>query len=327
MAGELKLFALEASQEFGAKVAAALGTALSPHEERAFEEGEHKARPLVGVRDADVYVVQSLYGGPDQSVNDKLCRLLFFIAALKDNGAARVTAISPYLCYARKDRKTQPRDPVTSRYVALLFEAVSVDRVVTLDVHNLAAFQNAFRCGTENLEARPLFVRHIVERAAGQPLVVVSPDVGGMKRAEAVRQGLAKQLGQEIGLGFMEKRRALGRVSGDRLFADVAGRTVLLIDDLIGTGTTLQRAAAACLAAGATEVQALATHGLFVEHANDVLAAPDLTRVVVTDAVPPFRLDPALAARKLVVLSVAPLIAAAIKALHEGGSIGALLAD
>ena len=119
----LCLFALEASHELGAAIAAALGQPLAAHEERDFEDGEHKTRPLDDVAGADVYVVQSLHGGPAESANDKLCRLLFFIGALKDAGAARVTAVTPYLCYARKDRRTKPNDPVTTRYVAALFEA------------------------------------------------------------------------------------------------------------------------------------------------------------------------------------------------------------
>src|SRR5512135_3205205 len=139
----IHLFALNASRAFGERVAQRLGMPLSPHEERDFEDGEHKARPLASVRGADVFVIQSLYGEPGQGVNDKLCRLLFFIGALRDASAGRVTAVVPYLCYARKDRKTQARDPVTTRYVAALFEAVGTDRVLTLDVHNLAAFQNA----------------------------------------------------------------------------------------------------------------------------------------------------------------------------------------
>ena len=149
---ELMLFALGASREFGARVAAALDMPLAAHEERAFEDGEHKWRPLVSVRGRDVFVVHSLYGDDAESANDKLCRLLFFIGALKDAAAARVTALVPYLCYARKDRKTKPRDPVTTRYLAALFEAVGTDGIVTLDVHNLAAYQNAFRCRTEHLE-------------------------------------------------------------------------------------------------------------------------------------------------------------------------------
>ena len=120
----IKLFSLNTSRDRSEQVAKHLGIALSPHEERDFEDGEHKARPLINVRSQDVYVIQSLYGEPGASVNDKLCRLLFFIGALKDASAERVTAIVPYLCYARKDRKTKSRAPITTRYIAQLFEAM-----------------------------------------------------------------------------------------------------------------------------------------------------------------------------------------------------------
>src|SRR5919106_2761446 len=324
---QISLFALDGSREFGERIAAHLGIALDDHEERAFEDGEHKARPLVSVRDRDVFVVHSLHGDPDASGNDKLCKLLFFIGALRDASAARVTAVVPYLAYARKDRKTQTRDPVTTRYVAMLFEAVGVDRVLSIDVHNLAAFQNAFRCPTEHLGARPLFARHFADVLGDEPAVVLSPDVGGIKRADAFRQTLAGALDRDLGLGFMEKKRALGKVSGETLFAQVENRAVVIIDDLISTGTTMARAARACLDQGANRVFAAATHGLFIGAAHEVVAAPSLESTVVTDTVPPFRLDPDLVAQKVVVLSAAPLFADAIKAIHTGGSIAALLGD
>lgn len=152
------LFAFASCRAFGERIAARLGVTLAAHEERPFEDGEHKTRALVSVRGHDVYVVQSLHGEPGSSVNDKLCRLLLFIGALKDASAARVCAVTPYLCYSRKDRRSQPRDPVSTRYVATLLEAVGVDRVVTIDIHNIAAFQNAFRCPTEHLEANGMLV-------------------------------------------------------------------------------------------------------------------------------------------------------------------------
>jgi len=321
----ISLFALDRNRDFGAQIALRLGIALDDHEERVFEDGEHKARPLVSVRGRDVFVVHSLYGDPDQSANDKICKLLFFIGALRDASAARVTAVVPYLAYGRKDRKTRPRDPVTTRYLAMLLEAVGADRILAIDVHNLAAFQNAFRCPADHLEARVLFARHFANVLGDEPVVVLSPDVGGMKRAEAFRQTLAHALGREFELGFMEKRRALGKVSGETLYAQVEGRAVVMIDDLISTGTTMGRAARACLEQGASRVFAAATHGLFIGAAHEVVAAPSLTRTVVTDTVPPFRLDPGLVERKLVVLPTAPLFADAIKAIHGGGSIVALL--
>ena len=130
----MDVFALNSTRDFGLKIAAELKIDLAPHEEREFEDEEHKARPLVSVRGHNVYVIQSLHSGPAASANDKLCRLLFFIGALKENGARRVTAVIPYLAYARKDRQTKPRDPVTTRYLALLLEAAGADLVMTLEV-------------------------------------------------------------------------------------------------------------------------------------------------------------------------------------------------
>lgn len=323
--GELALFALDASRDFGAKVAQALAVALTPHEERAFEDGEHKSRPLVNVRDRDVFVVQSLYGDARESANDKLCRLLFFIGALKDAAAARVTALVPYLCYARKDQKTQPRDPVTTRYVAALFEAVGTDRIVTIDVHNLAAYQNAFRCGTDHLEAKGIFVEYLRPRLRDAAAVVVSPDIGGVKRADKFRGALAGALGRDVPLAIMEKERSGGAVTGQALVGDVAGRVAVVIDDLISTGTTLARVAVACRDRGATRVLAVATHGVFSEDANVRLAEPALAEVVVTDTVRPMRLTENAVLRKVVVLDAAPLFAAAARRIHEGGSIVELL--
>ncbi len=327
MDGEPVLFALAASRRLGEAVAESLGVPLAAHEEREFEDGEHKARPLENVRGRDVYLLDSLYGEPGASVNDKLCRLLFFLGALRDAHAARVTAVLPYLCYARKDRKTKTRDPVTTRYLAQLLEAVGVDRVVTVDVHNLAAFQNAFRCRTDHLEARRLLVEHYVPLLdPATPVTVVSPDVGGVKRAEALREALAQRLDAPVGVAFMEKLRSEGVVSGDALVGEVAERTVVIVDDLISTGTTVARAVAACHAHGAGTIHACATHGLFVGAAEEMLANPRLERLTITDTVPPFRLDPALVRERVCVLPIAPLLAGTIECLHRGGSVAALLA-
>ncbi len=326
MTAELCIFAPAAGQLFGAAVADRLGVRLAPLEEREFEDGEHKARPLASVRGADVYIVQSLYGEPGRSVADKLCRQLFLIGALKDASAARVTAVVPYLAYSRKDRRTQPRDPVNTRYVAALYEAVGVDRVVTLDVHNPAAFQNAFRCPTEHLEARGLFARHLAAALAGEEVVVVSPDVGGAKRAEQLRASLADALGRAVGNAFVEKYRAAGVVSGQAVVGEVAGKVALIVDDLISTGGTVARAAAACRARGARSAIAAATHGLFTGAAARTLADAPLDQVIVTNSVPPFRIGDALAAPKLAVVDVAPLLAEAIRRMHVGGSLVDLVA-
>jgi ribose-phosphate pyrophosphokinase len=322
---ELMLFALESSREFGERVSRHLGIGLCAHEEREFEDGEHKTRPLIGVRGKDVFVIQSLHADHRQSVADKLCRLLFFIGALKDASAARVTAIVPYLAYARKDKKTQPRDPVTTRYVAALFEAVGVDCVVTLDVHNLAAFQNAFRCNTEHLEANQLFVQYFAPLLRGQEVVVVAPDAGGIKRAEHFRLSLARALGQPIAAAFAEKHRSGGVVSGEMIVGEVRGKYAIIIDDLISTGTTIARTAKGCRALGAAKVYAAASHGLFLGNAGAMLADGTLERIVVTDAVPSFRVDDSPLKAKLSILSSTALFAEAIRRIHGGGSITDLL--
>ncbi len=324
---DLKIFALASGRDYGERVAGALGVALGAHEERDFEDGEHKARPLEGVRGADVYVVQSLYGDPGQSVDEKLVRLLFFIGALKDASAASLTAVIPYLCYARKDRKTKSRDPVTTRYVAALLESVGVGRVVALDVHNLAAYQNAFRCHSEHLEAAGLFAAHFAATLSDEQPVVISPDVGGVKRAEHFREMLSGVLGREIPGGFMEKKRSGGVVSGEALVGEVEKRSAIVLDDLISAGTTMGRAAKACRARGAAKVYAVATHGLFMAGADRVFADPAIDGIVVTDTVPPFRLTDAAAKKKLVVLETAPLVAEAIKRIHSGGSLVELMGD
>jgi ribose-phosphate pyrophosphokinase len=321
---DLLLFALHGADELGSAMAVALGRPLAAHEEREFEDGEHKTRPLQTVRGANVFVLDNLHGGPTRSANDKLCRLLFFIGALKDAAAARVTACTPYLCYARKDRRTKLHDPVTIRYVASLFEAVGTDAIVTLDVHNPAAFENAFRCTTVALTAAPLFVEY-VKRLPDEKLCIVSPDTGGTKRADVLREALETALGRPIGKGFADKRRSAGVVSGDLFVGDVAGATALLIDDLISTGETLMRAARAVRNAGARRVIALVTHGLFTPGAEAALADPAIDRVVVTDSVPTYRLGSSAARLKLDILPLAPLLAEVVRRLHAGDSLGDLL--
>lgn len=324
-AAPLKLFALNATRALGERVAGALNVALAAHEERDFEDGEHKARPLVSVRDADTYVVQSLYADATQSVNDKLVRLLFFLGALRDAGAARVTAVLPYLAYARKDARTQPRDPLNTRYVAQLLEAVGIDRIVALEVHNLSAFQNAFRCRAEHVHPTRLFASYFAERLGAEARVtVVSPDPGGYKRAERLRRALAAALGRAVELAFLEKARGGGVMSGGRLVGEVRDATAIIVDDLISTGGTLAHAARTARAAGAQRVYAAAAHGVFVGAAAANLAEPALERIIVTDSVPP-RLPEGPARGKLEVLPVAGLLAQAIERLHGGGSLTELL--
>lgn len=314
------IYSLDPQCSFAPALAAALDETLAPHEDRAFEDGEHKWRPLTDPRGDDAYVIAGLHGGPQDSPHDKLCRLLIFVATLRDHGAARVTAVLPYLAYARKDRRTKPFDPLALRYVAQLVEAVGTDQVIALEPHDVAAFQNAFRRPVQALPAHPAFDPIVDELAAQAPggLAVASPDPGGVKRAQLWREALEARHGRPVGFAMVDKRRSAGVVSSLRLVAgEVAGMTVLLLDDLIASGETMQRAASALREAGAREVLAFAAHGLFVGHAAQVLADPALARVVVSDSVPPFRLpaDGPLRAR-LQIASAVPLFADAIRESH-----------
>jgi ribose-phosphate pyrophosphokinase len=322
---DVAIFALNASREFGERVCAHLNTSLTAHEEIEFEDGEHKARPLVSVRGMDVFVIQSLYGDARQTVNDKLCRFLFFLGALRDASAARITAVIPYLCYARKDRKSKPRDPVTTRYVAAMFEAIGIDRAVTLDVHNLAAFQNAWRTSVDHLEARKLFVNYFASTMQEKEIVVVSPDAGGVKRTEELRRALGNRLGREVQTAFVEKYRSAGVLSGQAVVGDVAGKAAIIIDDLISSGITMARAAEACRLRGATSVYAAATHGVFSSKVNESLSSPALSHITITNSVALSSLDLNRVRDRLTVLDISGLFAEAIKRIHSGGSIVDLL--
>jgi ribose-phosphate pyrophosphokinase len=320
----MRLFALEGSEALGSAVAAAAGVPLDPIEQREFAGGEFKSRPLVSVRHEDVYVLHSL-GGPGQlSPSDRLVRLLFFVGACRDNGAARVTVLAPYLAFMRKEQQTKSRDPINSRYMAALFEAVGTDMVVTLEVHNPAAFQNAFRCPSIHLETTGLLseaIRTIADRA---PVVVVSPDSGGMRRVHRLREMLSTELGRPIGLAMMEKHRSEGIVSGGLFAGDVAKSTAIVVDDIIDSGGTMLRTAEACREHGAHRVFAMATHGLFSPGSAELFESAAVDSVFVTDSVAMGSL-PSGSEKKISILSCAGLIGGTVQRLHSGGSINRLL--
>lgn len=307
------LFALETTRDLGEQVAVQLGQPLGRQEEREFGGGEQKVRSLEEVAGRDVYVIDSLHGDERHSANDKLIRLLFFIGALKDAAAGRVTAITPVIAYSRKDRRTKPRDPVSSRYVAALFEAVGTDCVVTLEVHNVSAFENSFRtCRTEHVPAAGLIANHLAAKLPKSELAVVSPDAGGVKRAELLRHVLEQKLGRPVGKALMDKHRSMGVVSGSIFAGGVEGKTAIIFDDLISSGTTIVRAAAACRAGGASRVIAAAAHGMF--HADAPLFGPDgPDELIVTDSVP---LPPEVVDR-VTTIGAAPVLAEVIGRLHR----------
>lgn len=309
------IFAPTLSATFARAVAAELGVPLAASEEREYEGGEHKMRPLQEVRGQEVFVIQSLFGTERASANDKLCRLLFFIGALKDAGAAKVTACLPFLAYSRKDRRTKPHDPVVSRYVAAMFEAVGVDRVVVLDVHNEAAFDNAFRCEALRIDAIEPFAEFLCTKLEARDLVIASPDIGGVKRAQRFRDVLAKKLGKDVGFAFMEKRREKGVVSGEILTGTVEHRDVIIFDDMISSGTTTLRAASAAKRAGANRVIVMATHAAFQPEAVQLWQDQTIETVIVSDSI---ALDPPYVAAegaRLQLCSLAPLFARTIASL------------
>jgi len=312
----MKLFSLNASRFIGAPLAAELGVTLAAHEERDFEDSEFKVRALETVAGERVAVCQSLFADEQQSANDKLFRLLVFVGALKDAGAAEVAAVVPYLAYSRKDRRTKPADPVTSRYVAAFFEAAGTDAIVSLDVHDLAAFDNAFRCRKVHVEAAELFVDHFSARIpAGQRIVALSPDAGGMKRAMRFGEALTARVGAPVGFALVEEHRSEGRVGGQVFGGDVQDAFVIIVDDMISTGATVLRAARGAVERGALTVHAAATHAVLAGGAAEALASAEIASVVVTDSVGSLQERFPALGEKLTVLGSAPLLAAALEAL------------
>jgi ribose-phosphate pyrophosphokinase len=319
----MQIFDLTPFHALGRDIAHAAGYPLAPLEFRSFGGGQHKMRPLVSVRGQDVFVLSSMHPASGMSVNDHLVRMLFFIAACRDHGAARITAVVPWLPYARKDRVTKARDPVSSRYVAQMFEAVGTDALVTVDVHNLSAFQNGFRCRTINLDCCRLFSDAVAGQAGEAPVSIVSPDFGGVKRAELLRQAVEIACNRPAGFAVMEKHRSGGTLSGELFAGDVAGHDVWIVDDMIESGETMLRAALACRVRGARSVHLLATHAFCdAQQAQRLLghAASSLTVTDTAGAVALAAPDP-----RMRTLSVAPLVGKCLARMHSGQAISPLL--
>lgn len=317
----MRFFALDPDPAQGRAVAAAGGFRLDPHEMRPFEGGEHKGRPLVPVAGERVAVLAALHAHAGLSTNDLLMRLLFFVAACRDHGAASVAAICPLMPYARKDRRTKPLDPVGARYVAQLFEAVGARAVATVEVHQPAAFDSGFRIPALRLDLRAALVEHIRAASAGRPVALVSPDLGGAKRVQLLAESFPEPERSDLALGFCEKRRSEGVVSGDLFAGDVAGRDVWIVDDMIVGGGTMRRAIATVRAAGARQVRLAATHALFAPATLDSLLEAGCAGVTVSDTTAPLAED-LRGRRGLDILPVAPLLAEAAGRLTAGPEPG-----
>lgn len=293
------LFSLDGDTAFANALAARLGVELALHEEIRFPDGELRLRPQRDPRGEAVCVLHGLHGDATFSPQDKLWRTVMFVSTLRDLGARHTTAILPYLAYARQDRRVHPFDTLGLRCVAQALEAGGVQEVLTLEAHNPAAFECAFRVPARSLPAYAAFAG-LLERFATEPKVVVaSPDLGGLKRARGWRDALQSHFGRDIGFAAVEKRRRDDGVSHAWLAAgDVGNACVLLVDDLIATGGTLQRATGVLRDAGARRVVACAAHGLFSGAATSILADGGPDEIVLCDAVAADRVEPDSALRR-----------------------------
>ena len=280
------IFALDDDPQLGRKIAEHLTLNLSPLELREFPDSEFKIRPLSSVRNRTVFVIMSLTRTPNHSVHDCLCRLLFFISCLRDHGAAQVYALIPYLCYARKDRRTKSRDPLTLRYVAQLLEAVQITGLIGLEVHNEAAFANALRCPAHLIDSAPLFADHLAPILTSEQVTFVSPDLGGMRRVEHLRQTLLKRHSIACHFGWIDKERNQDRITIHRVIGELEGQTVVIFDDLISTGTTIVKAVEACRARGAAQVIVGVTHGLFYGGIPKQIMEAPIDRMLITNSLP-----------------------------------------
>ncbi len=323
---DFKIFAPKSTELFGKKICEHLEITLSSIEERAFEDGEQKIRPMESVRGQDVFVIQSLYTDSMESVHDKICKLLFFISTLRDSFAKEITAVIPYFAYGRKDRKTKDRDPITFKYLARLLEASGADQVVSMDVHNTAAFQNAFRIPTEHLEARVLFPGYLTDILSNHSAVVVSPDTGGIKRAETFRSTLMEVYNKEIGKAYIEKERTKDTlISGGIIVGDVKDKVCIIVDDIISGGNTIKHTLIALDEACAGDIYVCATHGVLTEKSKELLKHPRLKKIFITDTIIPWRIKDIFPCEKIEIIDSTPLFAKALKRMQEGNSLTELL--
>jgi len=274
-----------------------------------FPDGEIDVQLHSNVRGSDVFLIQSTC----PPVNDNLLELLILIDAARRASAARITAVIPYFGYARKDRKDEGRVPITAKLVANLLTKAGADRVLTIDLH-AAQIQGFFDVPVDHPYAAPVLVHHFLEQRLGD-LTVVAPDVGSSKMA----RGYANRLGGE--LAIVDKRRlSAEKVAVGAVIGDVRGRNVLLVDDMISTAGSITEAARVCRKGGAKTVRIAATHAVLCGPARERLGAAPVEEIIVTDTIP---VD-ATGLPRMRVLSVAPLLAAAIIRVHTEQSLSVL---
>ena len=309
----MKLLSGNANMPLAQAIADYLELPLTDASVRRFADEEVFVEIHENVRGEDVFVIQPT-GFP---ANDNLMELLICIDALKRASAKRITAVIPYFGYARQDRKPGPRTPISAKLVANLITVAGADRVLSVDLH-AGQIQGFFDIPTDNLYAAPVMSADILARFPAQNLMVVSPDVGGVVRARA----LAKRL-NNAPLAIVDKRRERpGESEVMNIIGDVTGRFCILIDDIVDSAGTLCNAAAALREAGAEDVVAYVSHGVLSGGAVARVDGSALTELVITDSIAPT--DSVAQARRIRTLTIAPLLAEAIKRIADESSVSSL---
>jgi len=307
--GALKIFSGNAHPQLAQDICRYLGVPLSRSHVGRFADGEIHVKLLENVRGVDAYVLQPTC----RPVNENAMELLIMLDALKRASAGRVTAVIPYFGYARADRKTEPRVPISAKLMANLLTTAGAHRVISLDLH-AGQIQGFFDIPVDHLQAYPVFQQYFRKKNL-KDLVIVSPDVGGVERARA----FAKVF--DAGLVIIDKRRPRpNEASVYHVIGEVRGRTCIVLDDMVDTAGTLTKVAAVVKKKGAARIIAAATHGILSGNAIDLVNGSDLEELALTDSIP---IHPP-AGSKITVLSVAALLGEAIRRNHLGESISAL---
>ncbi len=306
----LALYSGTSNRELAEEVARYLGVELGEIEIRRFSDGEIYARIAKSVRGAEVYVIQSL----GSKVNEYFMELLIIIDALKRASADEVTAVIPYYAYARQDRKTKSREPISAKLMANLLTVAGASRVVTMDLH-AGQIQGFFDIPVDNLSALPLFTRYFQDKNLKNP-VVVSPDIGGVTRARALADRL------HTPLAIIYKRRPAPEVAEvEEIIGEVDGRDVIICDDIVTTGNTLFSAAKLLRLKGAMDIYAAVTHGILTNDAHKKLQESEIKELVVTNTLP-IPLEKRVP--KLTIISIGNLLGEAIKRISNKDSLSSL---
>ncbi len=308
----MKILAGNSNRPLAEAIAAYLHLPMTKATIRRFPDLEVFVEIHENVRGEDVFLVQST----SYPANDNLMELLVAVDALKRGSARRVTAVIPYFGYARQDRKSGPRTPISAKLVANIITRAGADRVLTVDLH-AGQIQGFFDIPVDNLYAAPVFLKDIKTRFNGEDLMFVSPDVGGVVRA----RGLAKRFNAD--LAIIDKRRERASVSEVmNIIGDVKGRRCLLVDDIVDSAGTLCNAAAALKESGATAVSAYVTHGVLSGGAVARVTSSPLEKMIITDSIQ--ATEAVRVSNNIEQLSIAPLIAEAIRRISEESSVSSL---